>query len=132
MGAIVKGGEMHRLWIVSEDVPLTVIAISESNEHLQFGPVKMKCCCRRTSADPMSRSGISDADDDGRSSAHKFAAQFTQNYDAIAQKYPHFERLRNLAKLVQLAKWLKSQRQLGIDLHAILDAMAARNLPTVL
>jgi hypothetical protein len=46
------------------------------------------------------------AADDGDSDAH---AQFTAHYDAIAAACPHFERLRNRAKLAQLARWLRAR-----------------------
>jgi hypothetical protein len=59
-----------------------------------------------------------------------FAAQFTRQYDDVAARYPQFERLRTLAKLVQLAKWLVRQPRAGICRQAVLDALAAQGLPT--
>jgi hypothetical protein len=122
----------HRLWLVSEDVPLIVTG-SESNgrQSIRFGECKMKCCCRRMCLDPTSRTGLNDDDrDDGLSSAHEFARELTRHYDAVARRCQEFERLRTLAKLIQLAKWIRQQPNTGIDRRAIMEALEARGLPT--
>jgi hypothetical protein len=123
--------DRHRLWIVSEDMPLIVTGSGPNGcQSIKFGVCRMKCCCRRICIDPTSRSGLHDDDrDDGSSSAHEFAGEFTRNYDAIARAYPEYERLRTLAKLLQLAKWIRQQPNTGIDREAIIEALQARGLP---
>jgi hypothetical protein len=117
-----------RLWIVSEDCPLIVTG-SDSWQSVKFGPCRMRCCCRGLALDSGVLSGLRDDEHQEETFMTEFARRFTLNYDAIAAKCPHFERLRTLAKLLQLAKWIRKQPNTGIRRATVMEALKARGLP---
>lgn len=57
-----------------------------------------------------------------------FATQLTINYDELAKEYPDLEKLRQLAKIVSVVKWLKDN-QVPIDLSWVGDYQV-KNVPT--
>lgn len=122
----------HRLWIISENIPLCVKTIENNGsalQYLEFGEVKMKCCCKKLNVDPTSPSGLRDANEpeNENSPEHLFAKDFSANYGKIAEKYPQFERLRNLSKLVALAKYLRDS---GVKINeaAIMSSLSKRGI----
>ncbi|KAA6376559.1 MAG: hypothetical protein EZS28_027914 [Streblomastix strix] len=97
---------------------------------LEFGEVKMRVCCKALQIDPTSRSGLRDVEDnnDMEDSAHKFSAHMTEKYNIIADNFPEYKRLKNLAKLFALAKWLVEQ---GVDMNPdyIIYALRLKGIP---
>lgn len=92
-----------RFWIVSEEMKLR-----QSGNSIYFDVAKMRVKAKRQVPDPSSPTGLRDVDID-EPVATKFADLFTELYDEIAKESPEFERVRQLAKTVALAKWLKRE-----------------------
>jgi len=93
-----------RLWIESDNVTLR-----RTNNSIYFDQAKMRVKAKKQVVDPKSLTGLSDVDTTKDFRAVKFAELFTQLYDEIAKESPEFERVRQLAKAVALAKWIKEQ-----------------------
>jgi YD repeat-containing protein len=93
-----------RFWIVSDKMIL-----KEYGNSIHFDAAKMKVKAKKQVPDPSSPTGLRDVDTRDDPIALKFANQFTQLYDEIAKESPDFERVRELAKAVALAKWLKKE-----------------------
>jgi YD repeat-containing protein len=93
-----------RLWIESDDIQM-----KRSGGGIYFDQVKMRVKAKKQVKDPKSNTGLSDVETSGDFRAVKFANQFTRLYDEIAKESPEFERVRQLAKAVALAKWMKAQ-----------------------
>lgn len=119
-----SGVDRARLWISADDVPVSVVG-----GEVQFGAVKMVCSARRLVLDPTSPSGLKDAALENRdnSSGQRFATQFTAQYEEIARVRPEFERLRNLAKLVAFAKFLRNAN-VNVDVNVLRSLLLARGI----
>ena len=89
----------------------------------------MKCCCKKLNVDPTSPSGLRDSNEpeDENSPEHLFAKQFTENYNNVAEKYPQFERLKNLSKFVALAKYLRNNG-VKINEDTILESLSKHGI----
>jgi YD repeat-containing protein len=92
-----------RFWIVSDEMKLKEYANS-----IYFDVAKMRVKAKKQVPDPTSRTGLRDVDTDDPI-ATTFANIFTELYDEIAKESPEFERIKQLAKAVALAKWLKKE-----------------------
>jgi hypothetical protein len=114
--------ERARLWISAEDVPLSLV-----DGVIHFGAVKMVCSARRLVVNPNAPSGLSDALTQEETSSTMFAREFTEKYLTIAKTFPPFERLRNLAKLVALAKFM-CRANVPINTSSIKALLATRGI----
>ncbi len=63
-----------------------------------------------------------------------FAAQLTTHYDDLAKEYPDLEKLRQLAKIVSIVKWLKDNQipidMAGFEQYQIQKVPTAKKTPT--
>jgi YD repeat-containing protein len=94
-----------RMWIVSEEMQL-----KESGDAISFERVKMRVKAKKQVPDPSSRSGLRDVEVEDDPISSRFAQLFSELYDQIAQESPEFERVKQLAQVVALAKWLNKER----------------------
>jgi len=93
-----------RFWIVSDNMRLI-----QSDNSIYFDVAKMRVKAKKQVIDPSSVTGLRDVDTEDDPVATKFANLFTELYDEIAKESPEFEHVRQLAKAVALAKWLKKE-----------------------
>ena len=93
-----------RFWIVAED-----FKIREYGGAITFETARMGVRAKRQVPDPKCPSGLCDVETEVDAAAMQFATLFTKNYDRIAAETPEFARLRELAKAVALANWLKDK-----------------------
>jgi YD repeat-containing protein len=91
-----------RLWIVADDFKIQV-----HGNALTFQTAKMGVRAKRQVVDPSSPTGLRDDESAVEESAREFATRFTANYDKVAEESPEFYRLRELAKTMALANWLR-------------------------
>jgi hypothetical protein len=108
-----------RFWIVSDEMKLKKYANS-----IYFDVAKMRVKAKKQVPDPTSRTGLRDVDTYDPIST-KFASIFTELYDEIAEESPEFERVRQLAKAVALAKWLKREG-IPIDMNWVIKYVNKR------
>lgn len=94
----------NRFWIVSDEMKL-----KQAGKSIYFDVAKMRVKSRKIVPDPNSRQGFRDVDTEDDPIATKFANIFTELYDRIANESPEFERVRQLAKAVAIAKWMKQE-----------------------
>lgn len=94
----------NRFWIVSEEMKLR-----QSGKCIYFDSARMRVKSKKQVPDQNSRTGLSDVDSEDDLVAKKFAKEFTDLYDEIAKESPEFERVRQLAKAVAIAKWMKQE-----------------------
>lgn len=94
----------NRFWIVSDDMKL-----KQSGRSIYFDSAKMRVKAKKQVPDPRSPTGLKDVDSEDDPVATKFAKGFTDRYDEIAKESPEFERVRQLAKAVAIAKWMKQE-----------------------
>lgn len=102
-----------RFWIVADDMDddpehNMILKREEDGNSIYFDTAKMRVKARKQVPDPSSPIGLRDVETDDPL-ATKFANMFTELYDEIAKESPEFERVRQLAKAVALAKWLKKE-----------------------
>ena len=109
-----------RFWIVSDSMELR-----ESDNAIYFDVAKMRVKARKQVPDPSSPTGLRDVDTEDDPVATKFANLFTELYDEIARESPEFERIRELAKAVALAKWLKT-KGVPLDLDWMVEQVNSR------
>jgi hypothetical protein len=114
-----------RYWIVPERMHL-----KRAEDTLYFDDVKMRVRARRQVPDPTSPSGLRDIDADEQALEMRWANLFTQHYDQIAAESPAFARVKELAKAVALAKWLK-QEGVRVDLDWIVQQLNTDATKTV-
>jgi hypothetical protein len=109
-----------RFWIEPDRMELR-----RDGSGIVFEKASMRIKAKKQVADPSSPSGLRDVDAEDPL-ANKFAALFTSLYDQIAVESPAFERVRELAKAVALAKWLKQQGA-TVDLEWARQRVAQRH-----
>jgi len=123
-----------RLWIVADDKDddeehnMTLKLATDSNS-IYYDIAKMAVKAKKQIADPTSPTGLRDVDTDEDAIATEFAGIFSEFYDEISKEAPEFGRVKELAKAVALAKWLKQQRVL-VDLAWVAE-FANKRIPTV-
>ncbi len=93
-----------RSWIVSDEMKL-----KRYDNSIYFDVARMCVKSKKVIPDPSSPTGLRDVESQDNPIFTKFAEIFTNLYDEIAKESPEFERLRQLAKAVALAKWIKEQ-----------------------
>jgi YD repeat-containing protein len=93
-----------RFWIVSDDMKL-----KQFGKSIYFDVAKMRVKAKKQVPDPKSPTGLKDIDTEDDPIATTFANKFTQVYDEIAIESPEFEQVRQLAKTVAIAKWMKQE-----------------------
>jgi RHS repeat-associated protein len=113
-----------RQWIVSDEMRL-----KQSGSSMLFDVARMRVKAKKIVPDPTSPQGFRDVDSD-EPIARKFAEQFTQRYDELARESPALERVRELAKAVALAKWLK-QTGVPVDVNWVDEYANRRDSVTV-
>jgi RHS repeat-associated protein len=92
-----------RFWIVSDEMKLR-----EHGNSIYFDVAKMRVKAKKQKLDPSSPTGLRDVEtDDPIASA--FADQFSELYDEISKESPELARVKELAKAVALAKWIKKE-----------------------
>jgi YD repeat-containing protein len=96
-----------RFWIV-----VNRCAVEQTPNTVYFSDVRMAVKGRRQVPDPSSPTGLADVETGMTPSAAAFAATLTERYDAVAAESPPFARLKELAKVVALANWLRQHRSL--------------------
>lgn len=94
-----------RFWIVSDEIKL-----KQSDKGVYFDSVKMRVKAKKQVPDPSSTTGLKDIDTEDDPVATRFVNKFTELYDEIAKESPEFERVRELAKAVAIAKWIKKEK----------------------
>jgi YD repeat-containing protein len=76
---------------------------------IYFDRAEMAVRAREVVPGSSSPTGLRDVDTEEDYVATKFANLFTELYDEIAKESPEFERVRELAKAVAIAKWIKKE-----------------------
>lgn len=110
----------HRMWFVIEDMKLDM-RVKEASDRgsLVFDKATLKVKAEYVTGDKSP--GVSRA-------AENFAQHFTLHFDDLAKEYPILERLRELAKISAVAKYLKDSGK-PVDL-SFLDDYEYIKVPT--
>lgn len=95
----VDAGNWHRFWFVIDSVELKV---DEASSAMTYGDIKIKVL---TETEKDCAPVATDADCPDK----RFAEHITRNFDQYAEVFPIFTRLRELAKVSALAKFLVSR-----------------------
>ncbi|MBI5222789.1 hypothetical protein HY990_00040 [Candidatus Micrarchaeota archaeon] len=124
----------NRFWIVADDQDNDkehniTLKIASDKKTIYFDKAKMKVESRKIVPDPSSPQGFRDVKNEDDPIATKFANGFTELYDEIAKESPEFERVRQLAKAVAIAKWIK-QENIPFDTSWV-NEYANKRVPTV-
>ncbi len=111
VGATCKSA-WHRMWFVIDnmEIDLRVKETSDRNA-ISFGKALIKIKAEYLSKDK----GLG-----ANAAAERFVEHFTMHYNEFAQEYPVLERLRELAKISAIAKWLRNSGK-PLDLSFLHD-----------
>ncbi len=95
-----KPNTWHRMWFVIEDIRLH-LPVKESTDRnsIKFGKAAIKVKAEYISKEK--NPGVDPV-------ADRFAKHFTLHYDDFAKDFPVLERLREVAKISAIAKWLRN------------------------
>jgi YD repeat-containing protein len=117
-----QSATMSRFWIVSGEMK-----IRRDGSAIVFDKASMGVKTKRLVINPNSKTGLSD-DDSVKDPIHEeFARRFTEHYDELAVESPELDRVRELAKAVAIAKWLR-QNNVPVDLSEMhLDKLALQS-----
>jgi YD repeat-containing protein len=96
-----RAGTWVRFWIVPDSM-----VIKRRGNSIIFDKCKMRVKAMKMVVTP---EGLKDVPTDEVPEATAFAELFTQLYDEIAKESPEFARVKELAKVVALAKWMKGE-----------------------
>lgn len=96
--------QWSRFWIVIDSM-----RILRATRSMVFEKVIMRVQARRQVANPGSRSGLSDAETRPDGYESRWAGLFTSRFDELAKESPDLARVRELAKALAIAKWLKEE-----------------------
>jgi YD repeat-containing protein len=110
-----------RLWITPGE-----LKIRKSAKSIQFDATPMIVRAKRQVVDPSSPDGLRDDESALDPAAQEFANLFSANYEHVAAASPVFARLRELAKLVEAAQWL---REIGAPVDVEWAGRMARGIP---
>ncbi|MBN2533501.1 MAG: hypothetical protein JXB88_11440 [Spirochaetales bacterium] len=115
-----KKNAWSRMWFVIEDMRLEMdVRETADRNSLYFGKATMK----------VKAEYLSQAENPGSDPvSEKFAGHFTLHYDDFAGEFPVLERLKELAKIAAIAKWLKESGK-PVDL-TFLDEYDFIKVPT--
>lgn len=107
-----KPNTWHRMWFVIEDIKLNLpVKESADRNSIKFGKAAIK-----VKAEYISKEKNPGADP----VAARFADHFTLQYDSFAKESPVLERLKELAKISAIVKWLKNSGK-HVDLSFLND-----------
>lgn len=118
-----KRENWNRFWLVSDEMKLR-----KNKNGLYYDVAKIRVKTRKQIPDPTSPTGLRDVDSDDPD-AKIFADLFTKLYDEIAVESPEFGRIKELAKAVALAKWLR-ELNIPIDLNWV-NEFANKKINTI-
>ena len=108
-----QAARMSRFWILSGEM-----RIRQEGSAIVFDKASMRVKTRLQVVDPHSKTGLSD-DNHVKDPIHEeFARRFTEDYDELAAESPKFERVRELAKAVALARWMQ-QKSIPVNLEGL-------------
>jgi YD repeat-containing protein len=99
-----------RLWITPGD-----IKIRKSARSILFDDTPLIVRAKRQVVDPTSPDGLRDDESAVDPATQQFADAFSANYERVAGTSPIFARVREMAKLVETAHWL---REIGAPVDA--------------
>ncbi|MCK4428297.1 MAG: hypothetical protein KAW16_07435 [candidate division Zixibacteria bacterium] len=102
-----QGKSWGRFWIVPD-----TMVIKRQGSSIYFDKCKMRVKAMKMAVTP---EGLKDVPTEEDPKAMAFAELFTQLYDEIAKESPEFARVKELAKVVALAKWMKREN-IPVDL----------------
>ena len=107
-----KPNTWHRMWFVIEDMRLD-LPVKESTDRnsIKFGKAAIKVKAEYISQE--NNPGVDPV-------ADRFAKHFTLHFDDFAKEFPILERLRELAKISAIVKWLRNSGK-PIDLSFLND-----------
>ncbi len=92
----------HRMWFVIEDMRLDIVVKETGDRNaLVFGKATLRVKAEYISKDKKKNPGVDPT-------AERFAKHFTLHFDEFAKEFPVLERLRELAKISAIVKWLRS------------------------
>ena len=119
-----------RFWIIVDKINdntdyNVILKHSSDGKAFYFEPVKMRVKAKKQTIDPSSPTGLKDVDIYDDPTALRFADGFTDLYDEIARESEEFERIRQLAKAVALAKWLKKEG-IAVDMDWVVKSVNRR------
>jgi YD repeat-containing protein len=101
-----------RMWFLIDDMRLELSAKESSDRHaLRFGKATLKVKAQYVSKEK--NPGVDP-------NAERFASHFTVHFDEFAEEFPVLERLRELAKIVAVVKWLRDSGK-PVDLSFLRD-----------
>ncbi|OMJ83079.1 hypothetical protein SteCoe_16059 [Stentor coeruleus] len=93
-----------RLWFVNEKIEFDY-ASTPSGIAIKPKTVKIKVEARKLTVDSSSEFGLADTDESH--TAYKFAKYLTENFDRLTDIIPEFQKLKQVAILVDLAKFFR-------------------------
>ena len=105
-----SGPSWSRYWIVADSLKL-----GRHGKNILFDEAKMAVRTQVIVPDPRSASGLRDDSSAEDPISREFSRRFTQHYDELARESPEFARVRELAKAVALAKFMRHENAV-IDL----------------
>jgi len=111
-----KSNVWHRLWFYPKDM---VIGTTDDGNGMIFRKASLEV--KSEYLPPFQNLGSDPA-------ASAFATQLTTHYDDLAKEYSDLEKLRQLAKIVSVVKWLKDNK-VPVDLDW-LDNYQIKSVPT--
>lgn len=113
-----KAAQWARMWIVVPRVDVRV-----TNGIARIVRVDMAVRARRQVPDPSSPTGLRDVDTDDDSIESQFAKQFSKLYTELGHtESPPLLRVRELAKAIAYAQWMKQQR-IQVDMKEVVDLL---------
>ncbi|MEK7752170.1 MAG: hypothetical protein AAB654_09665, partial [Acidobacteriota bacterium] len=119
-----ESGSWARLWIESDRTELR-----EHGNAIRFVTATLLVKAKKIVPDPSDPQGFRDVETQEDRTASQFARELTELYDEVARESPEFERLRDLAKAIAFAMWLKKQN-IPVDMTWV-DEYANRRMATV-
>jgi hypothetical protein len=119
-------GQWARMFIVIDGIEL-----SGAEGVLRVDAARMAVRARRQVPDPRSPTGLRDVDTDPRSIEARYAQRATQLYDQLAAgEAPEFERVRQIAKALAIATWMK-ESGVQIDVDTLVPILNGSSAPGV-
>ena len=103
-----------RLWIEADDHDSDLyhnmtLELSADGNSINYAIADLAILTKKQVPDPNSPSGLSDVETEEDPISTEFAKLFTELYDDISKESPEFGRIKQLLKIVALAKWLKKE-----------------------
>lgn len=102
-----------RLWFVNDKIEFDY-ANTASGIAIKPKTVKIKVEARKLTVDSSSEFGLADTDESH--TAYKFAKYLTENFDRLTEVIPEFQKLKQIAILVELAKFFRDVLKVPKDI----------------